>query len=316
VVCIAEAIRPRKAAKVSVVSRWRSTGIGCHIGCTMQLDFSQRHCPFSLALCNYCPVRPVLVQIAPLTVAAGFFFLDNCSLGAQLPCAVRVIIGTAPKDPSCFSFAPTAAMKTSRSDLATLANICFSVRGILSCALALLLLVAPCLDGAFADSALLAAKDKKVKQDSALKGLPIAELSADEAILHALNRLAYGPRPGDVERIKQLGLAKWIDQQLNPNSIDDKALDARLENLPTLPMSSATLIAHYPQPKQAAKRAAKQTSIAQSRADAAERAGCGRRRSLRAARAGQLAYGRRHGLPPSAVSRLRFPPRSFGSDCR
>src|SRR5579864_6242279 len=55
-------------------------------------------------------------------------------------------------------------------------------------------------------------KDKKVKQDSALKGLPITELSADEAILHALNRLAYGPRPGDVERVRQMGLAKWIEQ--------------------------------------------------------------------------------------------------------
>src|SRR5713101_426882 len=53
------------------------------------------------------------------------------------------------------------------------------------------------------------AKDKKVKQDPALKGLPITELSADEAILHALNRLAYGPRPGDVERVRQMGQAKW-----------------------------------------------------------------------------------------------------------
>src|SRR6267143_6524847 len=43
------------------------------------------------------------------------------------------------------------------------------------------------------------AKDKKSKQDSSLKGLPISELSPDEAILHALNRHAYGPRPGDVE---------------------------------------------------------------------------------------------------------------------
>src|SRR5258708_20165624 len=65
-----------------------------------------------------------------------------------------------------------------------------------------------------------AAKDKK-KADPALKGLPITELSSDEAILHALNRLAYGPRPGDIERVRQMGLAKWIEQQLNPNSIDD-----------------------------------------------------------------------------------------------
>ena len=102
-----------------------------------------------------------------------------------------------------------------------------------------------------------AAKDKKPKQDPALKNLPITELSADEAILHALNRLAYGPRPGDVERVRQMGLAKWIDQQLNPNSIDDKALEARLEDYPTLKMSSAKLIEEYPQPKQAEKEAAK-----------------------------------------------------------
>jgi uncharacterized protein (DUF1800 family) len=102
-----------------------------------------------------------------------------------------------------------------------------------------------------------AAKDKKPKQDPTLKNLPITELSADEAILHALNRLAYGPRPGDVERVRQMGLAKWIDQQLNPNSIDDKALEARLENFPTLKMTSAKLIAEYPQPKQAEKQAAK-----------------------------------------------------------
>jgi uncharacterized protein (DUF1800 family) len=102
------------------------------------------------------------------------------------------------------------------------------------------------------------AKGKKQKQDPALKGLPITELTVDEAILHALNRLAYGPRPGDVERVRQMGLAKWIDQQLNPNSIDDKAVEARLESYPTLGMSSASLLAQYPQPKQTEKQAAKQ----------------------------------------------------------
>src|SRR6266568_4089339 len=100
-----------------------------------------------------------------------------------------------------------------------------------------------------------ASKDKKTKQDPSLKGLPITELTPDEAILHALNRLAYGPGPGDVERIRQMGLAKWIEQQLNPNSIDDKAMEARLQNYPTLKMSAAKLIDEYPQPKQAAKQA-------------------------------------------------------------
>src|SRR5882672_4282692 len=99
------------------------------------------------------------------------------------------------------------------------------------------------------------AKDKKPKQDPSLKGLPISELSPDEAILHGLNRLAYGPRPGDVERVQQMGLAKWIEEQLNPGAIDDKALEARLQNYPTLRLSTAKLIEEYPQPKQAAKLA-------------------------------------------------------------
>ncbi len=113
-----------------------------------------------------------------------------------------------------------------------------------------------------------AAKDKKPKADPSLKGLPITELSADEAILHALNRLAYGPRPGDVERLRQLGLAKWIEQQLNPNSIDDRAVEARLQDYPTLRMSTAKLIDEYPQPKQAEKQAEKQ---AQARAQQEQR---------------------------------------------
>ncbi|HXA00107.1 MAG TPA: DUF1800 domain-containing protein [Candidatus Dormibacteraeota bacterium] len=121
------------------------------------------------------------------------------------------------------------------------------------------------------------APDKKNKQDASLKNLPITELSPEEAIQHALNRLAYGPRPGDVERVKQMGLAKWIDQQLNPNSIDDKAVEARLENYPTLKMSTAKLLEEYPQPKQAEKQAAKaaqastppQNPADQSRSDAA-----------------------------------------------
>lgn len=47
------------------------------------------------------------------------------------------------------------------------------------------------------------------QQPAAFPGrLPITELSEDQAIRHALNRLAFGPRPGDVERVKQMGLGK------------------------------------------------------------------------------------------------------------
>ena len=55
------------------------------------------------------------------------------------------------------------------------------------------------------------------------------------AVEHALNRLAYGPRPGEVERIRQVGLAVWIDQQLHPDAINDSALKARLPEQPARP---------------------------------------------------------------------------------
>ena len=106
-------------------------------------------------------------------------------------------------------------------------------------------------------------KDKKNKTadaqqsqlSKAFKGrLPITELSEDEAIMHALNRLAYGPRPGDFDRIRQMGLEKWIDQQLNPESLKDAALNQRLADYPTLKMSAAELAEAYPDAKQAAKQ--------------------------------------------------------------
>ena len=144
-------------------------------------------------------------------------------------------------------------------------------RALLSAVLSLACVLTLGVDLPASAAASSADKTKKTKLDPALKGLPITELSADEAVLHALNRLAYGPRPGDVARVKQMGLAKWIDQQLNPNSIDDHALQARLENYPTLAMSATRLIEDYPQPKQAAKEAAKAQAQAapQTRAEAA-----------------------------------------------
>ena len=112
----------------------------------------------------------------------------------------------------------------------------------------------------FAAPFLLASTDKKdskgktAESSKALKGLPTEGLSEDEAVLQALNRLGFGPRPGDLERVKEIGLQKWIDQQLHPESIDDSALDARLERFPTLKMSSAKLLDEFPEPQLAARR--------------------------------------------------------------
>src|SRR5689334_7064577 len=64
-------------------------------------------------------------------------------------------------------------------------------------------------------------------------------------IVHVLNRMTFGPRPGDVARVEQMALDAYIDQQLHPERIDDTALDARLATFETLGMSSAELADKY-----------------------------------------------------------------------
>jgi len=51
-----------------------------------------------------------------------------------------------------------------------------------------------------------------------------APLSARDSARHALNRLAYGPRPGDVDQVARDGVMRWIDRQLDPSSIPDDSL--------------------------------------------------------------------------------------------
>ena len=77
-----------------------------------------------------------------------------------------------------------------------------------------------------------------------------AKLSEDQRILHVLNRLGFGARPGDVERVKAMGLENYISQQLFPEKIDDTAAEAKLQNLETLRMTTAQLYEKYPQPGQ------------------------------------------------------------------
>jgi uncharacterized protein (DUF1800 family) len=81
-----------------------------------------------------------------------------------------------------------------------------------------------------------------------------AKLSEDQRILHVLNRLGFGARPGDVERVKAMGVDKYIEQQLSPEKIDDSASEAKLQNLETLRMPTAELYEKYPQPGQLLKQ--------------------------------------------------------------
>jgi len=88
-----------------------------------------------------------------------------------------------------------------------------------------------------------------------------ARLTQDQRILHVLNRLGFGARPGDVERVKAMGVDKYIEQQLSPDKIDDAASEAKLQNLETLRMPTAALYEKYPQPGQLLKQLQKRNDL-------------------------------------------------------
>jgi uncharacterized protein (DUF1800 family) len=75
-------------------------------------------------------------------------------------------------------------------------------------------------------------------------------LNEDQRILHVLNRLGFGARPGDLARVKAMGLDNYIDQQLNPEKISDPIADAKVKvkELSTLNMTTAQLYEKFPQP--------------------------------------------------------------------
>ena len=71
-------------------------------------------------------------------------------------------------------------------------------------------------------------------------------LTEEERATHTLNRLTFGPKPGDLERIQAIGVKKWIEMQLNPEQIDDSLLEARLQRFPAMHLSQQDLIQAFP----------------------------------------------------------------------
>jgi uncharacterized protein (DUF1800 family) len=74
------------------------------------------------------------------------------------------------------------------------------------------------------------------------------QIQAEQRVLHTLNRFTFGPRPGDVAAVQAIGVKAWFERQLNPLSIDDSALEARLEMFPAMQMEQAELMQRYPSP--------------------------------------------------------------------
>jgi len=78
--------------------------------------------------------------------------------------------------------------------------------------------------------------------------LPASSLTEEQRILHVLNRLGYGPRPGDLESVKQLSLAVYMDRQLAPAGVPDDRVQAALLAFPTLAMTVPEVLHAYPEP--------------------------------------------------------------------
>src|SRR5450755_1489602 len=105
---------------------------------------------------------------------------------------------------------------------------------------------------------------------------PDAGAGEQKRAVHALNRLAFGPRPGEVQQVMAIGVDNWIDLQLHPEKISDAAVDSRVAAFRTLHMSSKEIAEEFPDnqmirqvmdgkrpmPTEAAKRAIYRVQIA------------------------------------------------------
>jgi uncharacterized protein (DUF1800 family) len=94
-------------------------------------------------------------------------------------------------------------------------------------------------------AASLAALPLGARADTAVPAAPAA-LTSEQAAAHVLNRLAYGPKPGDIERVRQMGVQRYIDSQLAPDNAPlPPALEQRLRALETAQQSAGTTLAQF-----------------------------------------------------------------------
>ncbi len=82
-------------------------------------------------------------------------------------------------------------------------------------------------------------------QKTAIARPDVRELPADQQIIQALNRLTFGPRPGDVQKVRAIGLDNWIDQQLHPEKINDLGLDQFVAKYSAINQDQNDLLVQY-----------------------------------------------------------------------
>jgi uncharacterized protein (DUF1800 family) len=76
--------------------------------------------------------------------------------------------------------------------------------------------------------------------------LKLKQIQGDDRVFHALDRLTFGPRPGEIDQVKAMGLDVWINQQLHPANIDDTAMEQRLQQFPAMRLREDELTHKFP----------------------------------------------------------------------
>ena len=76
----------------------------------------------------------------------------------------------------------------------------------------------------------------------------------DEAIVHVLNRTGFGPRADDVEKVRRVGIQRYLDEQLRPERIADEGVTARLAGLTTIGLSPQQIAEQFEMPQLEARR--------------------------------------------------------------
>ncbi|HEY6051772.1 MAG TPA: DUF1800 family protein, partial [Thermoanaerobaculia bacterium] len=105
--------------------------------------------------------------------------------------------------------------------------------------------------------------------ESASAGASSGRMTPREKAIHALNRLGFGPRPGDVERVEAMGVSAWIAAQLDPDRIPDPIAGAKVAEFPTLAMSQSEIFDTFERPIREARERRNQKAASMSAAELA-----------------------------------------------
>jgi uncharacterized protein (DUF1800 family) len=117
-------------------------------------------------------------------------------------------------------------------------------------------------------------------------------------IVHVLNRIGFGPAPGDVEKVHRIGIATYIEQQLRPERIPDAAMTARLAGLATLTMTARELAEAYYIPARMERRRAQQQAARERSMDPVDK------RAMRSPEQIEAMQGERRGMSELAEQKI------------